>query len=54
MMELSTASGIEAERLFLNLMIAHHQGALEMAEAVLDRSDHAGTRTSATAVLTSQ
>ena len=54
MMELSTASGVEAERLFLNLMIAHHQGALEMAEAVLDRSDHASTRTFATAVLTSQ
>ncbi len=51
---LSAGSGVEAERRFLSLMIAHHQGALEMAEAVLDRSDHAGTRTFANAVLASQ
>ncbi len=31
--ELTSASGIEAERLFLELMIAHHQGGIEMAEA---------------------
>lgn len=54
MAQLSAASGVEAERHFLTLMIAHHQGALEMAEAVLDRSDHADTRTFATAVVTSQ
>ena len=54
MAELSAGSGVETERLFLSLMIAHHQGALEMAEAVLDRSDHEGTRTFANAGLTSQ
>jgi len=54
MAELSAASGIEAERLFLRLMIAHHQGALEMAEAVLDRTTHPGVRTFADAVLLSQ
>jgi uncharacterized protein (DUF305 family) len=54
MAALSAASGIEAERLFLRLMIAHHQGALEMAEAVVDRSTHPGVRTFADAVLLSQ
>lgn len=36
--ELRTLSGVEAEVRFLELMIAHHQGAVDMAEAVLDRS----------------
>jgi uncharacterized protein (DUF305 family) len=54
MAELSAASGVEAERLFLSLMTAHHQGALEMAKAVLDRTDHPGVRTFADAVLVSQ
>ena len=38
MAELRDATGVEAERLFLELMIAHHQGGVEMAEAVVDRS----------------
>jgi uncharacterized protein (DUF305 family) len=54
MAELSAESGVEAERLFLSLMIAHHQGALEMADAVLDRSTHPGVGTFADAVLLSQ
>jgi uncharacterized protein (DUF305 family) len=37
--ELDAASGDEAVRLFLTLMIAHHEGGVEMAEAVLARSD---------------
>jgi uncharacterized protein (DUF305 family) len=36
--ELRSLSGVEAEVLFLELMIAHHQGAIEMADAVLERS----------------
>ncbi|MFF2389330.1 DUF305 domain-containing protein [Agromyces sp. NPDC058104] len=36
--ELRTLSGVEAEVRFLELMVAHHQGAVDMAEAVLDRS----------------
>lgn len=35
---LSTLSGIEAERLFLELMIAHHQGGVEMAESAISRT----------------
>lgn len=44
MQALQSASGVEAERLFLELMIAHHQGGVEMAEAVLARSDHPQVR----------
>jgi uncharacterized protein (DUF305 family) len=51
---LSAASDVEAERLFLTLMIAHHQGAVEMADAVLDRSDHSVVRAFAKSVVASQ
>lgn len=51
---LTAASGVEAERLFLTLMIAHHRGALQMAEAVLERTDNTMVRTFATAVVASQ
>ena len=54
MERLGALRGVEAERRFLELMIAHHQGALEMSEAVLDRSDHGPTRAFAQSVLTSQ
>jgi len=37
--ELQSLNGPAAEKLFLQLMIAHHQGAIEMAEAVLDRTE---------------
>jgi uncharacterized protein (DUF305 family) len=37
--ELRTATGDEAVRLFLELMIPHHEGGLEMADAVLARTD---------------
>ena len=36
--QLRAASGDDAVRLFLELMIPHHQGGLEMAEAVLART----------------
>ena len=35
---LSELSGVEAERLFLQLMIAHHRGGVEMAEAAIART----------------
>jgi len=37
--ELQGLQGVEAEKLFLQLMIAHHQGAIDMAKAVLDRTE---------------
>lgn len=54
MAELSAASGIEAERMFLRLMIAHHRGALEMSEGVVERSKHPAVLAFARAVLRSQ
>ena len=52
--ELKSLTGPEAEKLFLELMIAHHQGAVEMAEAVLDRTDVRVVRQLATTIITSQ
>lgn len=38
--QLKALSGEEAERLYLELMIEHHRGGVEMAEAVLARSNY--------------
>jgi uncharacterized protein (DUF305 family) len=38
---LKDASGVEAEQIFLELMIEHHKGGVEMAEAVLPLTDRA-------------
>ncbi|MBU1249696.1 DUF305 domain-containing protein [Chryseoglobus sp. 28M-23] len=39
MAALADAEGVEAERLFLELMMVHHLGGVEMAEAVLARTE---------------
>jgi uncharacterized protein (DUF305 family) len=52
--QLEAATGVDAERIFLTLMIAHHQGALEMSNAVLQRTNAPVVRAFANAVLTSQ
>lgn len=52
--ELKSLSGAEADELFLELMIAHHHGAVDMAEAVLDRTDVRVVRQLATTIITSQ
>ena len=36
--ELKSLTGVEAEKYFLTLMIAHHKGGVEMAQAIIDRS----------------
>lgn len=51
---LSNLSGVEAERLFLELMIAHHRGGVEMAEAVLARTDTTVVRDLATSIVKAQ
>jgi len=51
---LEAASGIEAERIFLTLMIAHHQGAVEMADAALDRASNTSVLAFSTSVKRSQ
>lgn len=52
--ELKGLTGVAAERAFLELMIAHHVGAIDMAKAVLDRSTDETVRTFATGVVESQ
>jgi uncharacterized protein (DUF305 family) len=52
--QLQAASGVEAERLFLRLMIAHHVGAVEMSEAVLARTGNPTVTSFARSVVTSQ
>lgn len=40
MAQLREADGLEADRLFLELMIDHHLGGVHMDEAILELSDH--------------
>lgn len=47
-------SGEDAEIYFLQLMIAHHKGAIEMADAVLVRSTNSTVTTFANGVVSSQ
>ena len=54
MQSLRDASGADAERIFLELMIAHHKGAVEMGDAVLTRTDVSVVRTFATGMITAQ
>jgi len=51
---LQDATGVEAEVIFLELMIAHHQGAIDMSEAVLERTDSTLVKTFATGVIAAQ
>lgn len=51
---LQGASGRELDRLFLELMIAHHRGAIDMAEALLARSRDEVATTFATSVAQAQ
>jgi uncharacterized protein (DUF305 family) len=37
--ELAAASGSDADELFVELMTAHHQGGIDMAEAAVERAD---------------
>ncbi|WP_353829127.1 DUF305 domain-containing protein [Agromyces sp. SYSU T0242] len=46
--------GVAAERRFLELMILHHEGAVEMAEAVLDRSTYPVVVSLAESIILSQ
>ncbi|MCU1445981.1 DUF305 domain-containing protein [Cryobacterium sp.] len=51
---LTAATGVAAERQFLTLMIAHHLGAVEMAEAVQDRAVNTSVLGFANSVIISQ
>lgn len=52
--QLTAADGLDAERVFLTLMIAHHRGAVEMAEALEPRTTNAAALAFAKAVIVSQ
>lgn len=52
--QLKSLTGPEAEQFFLELMIAHHEGAVVMAEAVLDRTDVVVVTQLATSIRNSQ
>ncbi|WP_166787929.1 DUF305 domain-containing protein [Cryobacterium adonitolivorans] len=51
---LTAATGVDAERQFLTLMIAHHQGAVKMAESVQDRANNTSILGFANSVIISQ
>lgn len=51
---LTDAEGSEAEQLYLELMISHHQAGTTMAQAVLDRTDNEAVRALAQSIATSQ
>lgn len=52
--DLRDAEGDGAVTLFLEQMIAHHEGAIDMAQDVVDRGDHADVIAMATAIIESQ
>ena len=51
---LTTVSGAEADRLYLELIIDHHRGGVEMAEAVLARSNNTMVTNLAQSMATAQ
>lgn len=52
--DLAAADGAEAERLFLELMIAHHEGGVAMARSALELATEPAVRRLAQAVVDSQ
>jgi uncharacterized protein (DUF305 family) len=54
MAELRATDGVDAERLYLTLMIDHHLGGIKMAEAVLARSDDPQVDAFATGMIMTQ
>lgn len=52
--ELAAADGAPAERLFLELMIDHHEGGVAMSRAALELADEPAVRRLAQAVVDSQ
>ena len=52
--KLSTLRGAEFDRAWMTGMIAHHEGAIEMAKDVLEDGTNSAVRTLATAITTAQ
>ena len=51
---LRASSGVDADRLFIQLMIPHHEGGIHMAEAILERTYIVAVETLAQSILRSQ
>ncbi|RFA11225.1 hypothetical protein B7R54_11040 [Subtercola boreus] len=51
---LRTLTGVDAEKLFLTLMIAHHRGGVEMAQALVERSTNADVLALANSIIKAQ
>jgi uncharacterized protein (DUF305 family) len=54
MARLDAAEGVDAERLYLQLMIPHHEGGVEMAEMAVDAAQGAQVRALARSIIRSQ
>ncbi|TFC81982.1 DUF305 domain-containing protein [Cryobacterium cheniae] len=54
MMTLDNASGADADRVFLELMIAHHEGAIAMAQTHIDEGGNADAQALSSAIVASQ
>lgn len=54
MAQLASATGTDADKLFLQLMIAHHQGGIHMAAAILDMTSIQPIKDLATSIVNSQ
>ena len=52
--KLSSLRGVEFDRAWMTGMIAHHEGAIEMAKDVLEDGTNSAVRTLATAITTAQ
>lgn len=52
--QLREATGPDADRLFLRLMIAHHEGGVEMSEAIVQRSSHPAVTDLANSMIAAQ
>ncbi len=52
--ELDGAEGTVFERMWLQMMIEHHEGAIEMSETELDEGEHQGTLDLAASIIESQ
>ena len=54
MMTLDNAAGADADRIFLEQMVTHHEGAIAMARTELDKGTNADARALARAIVSSQ
>ena len=54
LLALSEATGAEFDALWLELMVAHHEGAIEMAEQVVETTDDLEVQALAEAIIAAQ